>query len=89
MSFSLVFARQFQKNFKRLTKKNSVLRDAVLRRIREIDSNPSIGEHLTRNLAGKQSVHVMNHWVIIYEVFIDENRIEFQNFDHHDYAYGA
>jgi mRNA-degrading endonuclease RelE of RelBE toxin-antitoxin system len=29
----------------------------------------------------------MNHWVIIYEVFTDENRIDFQNFDHHDYAY--
>jgi len=87
MSFRLVFAQQFQKNLKRLTKKNSVLREAVLKKIKDIDSNPAIGEHLSRNLAGKQSVHVMNHWVIIYEVFINENRIEFQNFDHHDYAY--
>jgi len=88
MSFHLVFAQQFQKNFKRLTKKNSVLRDAILKKIKEIDLNPAIGEHLRGSLAGKQSVHIMNHWVIIYEVFINENRIEFQNFDHHDYAYG-
>ena len=87
MSFRLVFAQQFQKNFKRLTKKNSVLREAVLKKIKDIDSSPAIGEHLSRNLAGKQSVHVMSHWVIIYEAFINENRIEFQNFDHHDYAY--
>lgn len=87
MSFRLFFAQQFQKNFKRLTKKNSVLRNAVLKKIKDIDSNPDIGEHLHRNLAGKQSVHVMDHWVIVYEIFINENRIEFQNFDHHDYAY--
>lgn len=87
MSFRLVFAQQFQKNFKRLTKKKSVLQEAVLKKITDIDSNPAIGENLSRNLAGKQSVHVMNHWVIIYEAFINENRIEFQNFDHHDYAY--
>jgi addiction module RelE/StbE family toxin len=87
MSFRLVFAHQFQRNFKRLTKKNSVLREAVLNKVKEIDSNPAIGEHLRGNLAGWQSVHVMNHWVIIYEVFTNENRIEFQNFEHHDYAY--
>jgi len=66
MSFHLFFAQQFQKNFKRLTKKNSVLRSAVLKKINDIDSNPAIGEHLRKNLAGKQSVHVMDHWVIIY-----------------------
>ena len=87
MSFHLFFAQQFQKNFKRLTKKDSVLRNAVLKKINDIGSNPAIGEHLHRNLAGKQSVIMMDHWVIIYEVFINENMIEFQNFDHHDYAY--
>ncbi len=87
MSYRLVFAHQFQKNFKRLTKKNSVLREAILKKVKEIDSNPAIGEHLRGKLAGWQSVHVMGHWVIIYEVFTDENRIEFQNFEHHDYAY--
>jgi len=63
MSFRLVFAHQFQKNFKRLTKKNSALRGAVLRKIKEIDSNPAIGEHLRGKLAGWRSVHVMGHWL--------------------------
>ena len=89
MSYRLVFAQQFQKNFKRLTKKNSVLRERILKRIEEIAVNPDIGEHLAQRLAGKQSVHVAKHWVIIYEVFINENKIEFQNFDHHDCAYDA
>jgi mRNA-degrading endonuclease YafQ of YafQ-DinJ toxin-antitoxin module len=72
MIFHLDFAPQFQRNFKRLTKKNTPLRERVLK----------------RDLAGKQSAHVAKHWVIIYQVLADENNIEFQNFDHHDYAYG-
>jgi hypothetical protein len=47
MSFRLVFAHQFQKNLKLLTKKNSVLREALLKKIEDIDSNPAIGEHLS------------------------------------------
>ena len=55
MSYRLVFAQQFQKNFKRLTKKNSVLRERILKRIEEIAVNPDIGEHLAQRLAGKQA----------------------------------
>jgi addiction module RelE/StbE family toxin len=87
MTFHLDFAPQFQRNFKRLTKKNAVLKNRVLKKVEEIAANPAIGENLSGNLAGKQSAHVAKHWVIIYEVFINDNKIEFQNFDHHDYAY--
>ncbi len=87
MIHRLDFAPQFQRNLKRLTKKNTSLRERVLKRIEEIVANPEIGENLSGNLAGKQSTHVAKHWVIIYEVYISENRIEFQNFDHHDHAY--
>jgi mRNA interferase RelE/StbE len=87
MTFHLDFAPQFQRNFKRLTKKNTPLRERVLKRIEEIAANPDIGENLSGNLAGKQSTHVAKHWVIIYQVYNNDNKIEFQNFDHHDHAY--
>jgi addiction module RelE/StbE family toxin len=74
----------FDKNFKRLTKKNAVLRGRTLKKIREILGNPEIGETLTQNLAGFRSCHVGN-WVIIYKII--GNEIWFTNFDHHDYAY--
>jgi addiction module RelE/StbE family toxin len=74
----------FEKNFERLTKKDSILRERLLKKVMEIIDNPEIGEHLTRNLAGMCSVHV-GHWVIIYEVRGDE--IHILNVDHHDYAY--
>lgn len=74
----------FDKNFKRLTKKNPVLKKRTLKKIREILQNPEIGETLTQNLAGYRSVHVGN-WLIIYKILVEE--IWFVNFDHHDYAY--
>jgi addiction module RelE/StbE family toxin len=74
----------YDKNFKRLTKKNVILKDRVLKKIREIIDNPEIGETLTQNLAGFRSCHV-GSWVIIYK--IRGNEIWFVNFEHHDYAY--
>lgn len=74
----------FDKNFKRLTKKNAVLKERTLKKIREILQNPEIGETLTQNLAGYRSVHVGN-WIIIYKIVFQE--VWFVNFDHHDYAY--
>lgn len=74
----------FDKNFKRLTKKNPVLKKRTLKKIREILQNPEIGETLTQNLAGYRSVHVGN-WLIIYKILVEE--IWFVNVDHHDYAY--
>ena len=74
----------YEKNFKRLTKKNAVLKDRALKKIREILDNPEIGETLTQNLAGYRSCHVGN-WVIIYKII--GNEIWFVNFDHHDCAY--
>jgi addiction module RelE/StbE family toxin len=84
MNYSPQSSPLFDKNFKRLTKKNAVLKDRTLKKIREILQNPEIGETLTQNLAGYRSVHVGN-WVIIYEIILEE--VWFVNFDHHDYAY--
>jgi addiction module RelE/StbE family toxin len=84
MNYSPQSSPLFDKNFKRLTKKNLVLKERTLKKIREILQNPEIGETLTQNLAGYRSVHVGN-WVIIYEIILEE--VWFVNFDHHDYAY--
>jgi addiction module RelE/StbE family toxin len=84
MNYSPQSSPLFDKNFKRLTKKNAVLKERTLKKIRDILQNPDIGETLTQNLAGYRSAHVGN-WVIIYKIIIAE--VWFVNFDHHDYAY--
>lgn len=84
MNYSPQSSPLFDKNFKRLTKKNPVLKERTLKKIREILQNPDIGETLTQNLAGYRSAHVGN-WVIIYKIIVAE--VWFVNFDNHDYAY--
>jgi addiction module RelE/StbE family toxin len=84
MNYSPQSSPLFDKNFKRLIKKNPVLKERTLKKVREILQDPEIGETLTQNLAGYRSVHVGN-WVIIYKIVVTE--IWFVNFDHHNYAY--
>ena len=84
MNYSPQSSPLFDKNFKRLTKKNAVLKERSFKKIREILEKPEIGETLTQNLAGYRSAHVGN-WIIIYKIVASE--VWFVNFDHHDYAY--
>ena len=84
MAYVLRLTPRFEKNFRRLTKKDHVLMDRVYNKLSEILENPSIGELLSQNLAGMLSTHIGN-WVIIY--MIDGDEIVLLNFDHHDRAY--
>lgn len=76
---------RFDKNFKRLTKKNRDLKDRVQKKIREILENPEIGETLSQSLAGYRSCHVGN-WIVIYKIVGRE--IWFVNFEHQDQTFG-
>ena len=84
MAYTLRLTPRFEKNFKRLTKKDHVLRDRVYEKLSEIRDNPFIGETLSHNLAGMMSTHV-GKWVIIYTV--EGNVIVLLNLDHHDRTY--
>jgi mRNA-degrading endonuclease RelE of RelBE toxin-antitoxin system len=74
----------FDKNFKRLTKKDKVLKEKVLKKIEEICEEPERGKPLRNVLKGTQRVRI-DHYVIIYAIIGSE--IVFLNFDHHDFAY--
>jgi len=85
--YQSVFSDRFLNNFRRLTKKNSVLKDRVIKKVEAIVNAPSMGEFLSADLAGMKSVHVADHWVIVFRVDEKEETVEFLNFDHHDHAY--
>lgn len=83
MAYILRLTPRFEKNFQRLSKKDHVLRDRVYNKLKDICSNPFIGETLRHNLAGMMSIHVGN-WVIVY--MVEDQMIVLLNFDHHDRA---
>lgn len=79
---------EFKTNFKRLTKKNKVLAERIVKKIQDICEYPERGEPLSGNLAGKWSIHVANHYVILYEIRDKDKVVRFLGVKHHDRAYG-
>lgn len=74
----------FDKKFKKLTKKDGLLKERIIRKLQEISINPDIGEPKRYALKGLWGEH-LDPFVIIYVVIKDI--ILLINFDHHDKAY--
>mgnify|MGYP001396391887 CR=1 FL=1 len=86
MTFSFTTTRQFDKKFRKLTRKNQALKDQVFGKISEIIENPEIGVPKKNELKGLRGVHV-GPFVIIYILIND--KILFIHFDHHDHVYNS
>jgi len=88
MTYTYETEPKFKTNFKRITKKDNVLAERIISKIKDICEYPERGEPLSGNLAGQWSIHVAKHYVIIYEIIYNDAHILLLNVDHHDYAYG-
>jgi len=82
------FAETFIETSRRITKKDKVLAGRIKLKIRDVCEYPERGEPLSGNLAGKWSIHVANHYVILYEIKDRDRVVRFLSVTHHDYAYG-
>jgi hypothetical protein len=58
MAFQTASTYYFNKKFKKLTKKDALLRERVIRKLQEISINPKIGEPKRYALKGLRSVHL-------------------------------
>ena len=88
MAYTYETDQEFKTNFKRLTKKNKVLAERIVKKIQDICEYPERGVPLSGNLAGKWSIHVANHYVILYEIRDKDKVVRFLSVKHHDRAYG-
>jgi mRNA-degrading endonuclease RelE of RelBE toxin-antitoxin system len=84
MAFQTISTYYFDKKFKKLAKKDSLLRERVIRKLQEISINPEIGEPKRYALKGLRSVH-LDPFVLIYIIIKDI--VLLINFDDHDKAY--
>jgi len=81
MAYQPITTYYFEKRFKKLTKKDGLLKERVIRKLQDIISNPAIGEPKRHGLRGLRSVHI-DPFVVAYLVIKD--KILLINFDHHD-----
>ncbi len=87
MKYSPITTSHFDKQFSKLTKKNAVFKEQAARKIKGIVLNPEIGMQKTHKLRGLRSLHITEHFVVVYMIFKD--LVIFVEIDHHDRAYRA
>jgi mRNA-degrading endonuclease RelE of RelBE toxin-antitoxin system len=84
MAFQTIATYYFDKKFKKLTKKDGLLKERVIKKLQEISINPEIGEPKRHVLRGLRSEH-LDPFVIIYAIIKDV--VLLINFDDHDKAH--
>jgi mRNA-degrading endonuclease RelE of RelBE toxin-antitoxin system len=87
MAFFPITTSHFDKQFSKLTRKNSVFKAQAAKKIKGIALNPEIGAPKTHKLKGLRSLHISDHFVVVYMIFKD--LVIFVEIDHHDKAYRA
>ena len=77
-----------QKILKKLSKKDKNFYKNVLKKIEEILSSTNIGHYknLRYDMKDKKRVHV-GHFVLIFKLIREENKIVFVDLAHHDKVY--
>jgi mRNA-degrading endonuclease RelE of RelBE toxin-antitoxin system len=84
MAYQPITTYHFEKKFKKLTKKDGLLKERVIRKLHEVINNPEIGEPKRHALRGIRSVHV-DPFILAYIIINDS--ILLINLDHHDKVY--
>ena len=77
-----------KKILQKLLKKDKKLFEQILKKIEEIINNYNVDNYknLRNNLKEYKRVHI-GHFVLVFKFIKSENKIIFENFDHHDNIY--
>jgi len=78
---------QCKREIRKLTSKNKALSDALAAKLNQILENPYHFKPLSNVLAGSRHVHVMRHFVLIYDIDENGKKVLLRRFSHHDEAY--
>lgn len=65
MSWKVDSYDQFSEAYRKLTKKDPKLKEAVDKKMKRIAADPLMGDPKTGAMVGLRSDHVLDHWVIV------------------------
>ncbi len=85
--YKIYVTREFEKEFRTLTKKNKKLKEAILKVIDKLKKNPRLGKPLSYDLAGKWTIRVERIYRIIYEIDEENKRIILMTVKHRKKVY--
>ena len=84
MEYKIKFTLEFEKQLKKIKKKNLVLFKKLINKLKDIKKNPEHYKPLRNVLAGFNRIQ-FGSFVLIYK--IEENVVRIISLDHHDKAY--
>jgi YafQ family addiction module toxin component len=87
MPYSLELSVDCRKEIRKLCKKNKTLETALKKKIELILEKPHHFKPLRKPLQNKRKVHVLNCFVLIYEIVEESKIVRLLRFSHHDDAY--
>jgi len=87
LTFDIEFSKELTRKMAKIQKKDKVMFEAAINKIREIKNNPEHYKPLRYDLKGYRRVHIIKSFVLIFKIDYANNKIIFQDFDHHDNIY--
>ncbi len=85
--FTIEFSKELTRKMTKIQKKNAVMFEAIIKKIGEIKENPEHYKPLRYDLTGYRRVHLMKSFVLVFKIDHINNKIIFEDFDHHDNIY--
>ena len=85
--YEIYVTREFEKEFRALTKRNKKLRESISKVIDKLRENPKFGKPLSHDLAGKWTIRVERVYRIIYEIDEENKRVVLMTIKHRKKAY--
>ncbi len=87
MDYNLELDEACRNEMRKLCRRNTVLEGALKKKIRQILEMPYHFKPLRKPLQNKRRVHVLNCFVLIYEIIEETKSVRLLKFSHHDDAY--
>jgi mRNA-degrading endonuclease RelE of RelBE toxin-antitoxin system len=87
MIYSLEYSLECKKEVKRLCKNNRPLREALEKKVVQVLEAPYHFKPLKKPLQNQRRVHILNCFVLAYEILEKQKAVRLLKFSHHDKAY--
>jgi len=86
-TYTAEFSKELARKLTRIQKKNRHMFEVIIKKIREIKKNPTHYKQLRYGMKNHRRAHIMKSFVIVFRIDCGNNRVVFEDFDHHDKIY--
>jgi len=87
MAYLLEYCPECKKEIKKLCKNNWPLREALEKKVEQILETPHHFKPLKKPLQNQRRVHILNCFILTYEILEEQKAVCLLKFAHHDKAY--